>query len=46
MLPETEKLAEKLKEDYKVPVMPISIEAMGERDMYNILKEALYEFTI
>ena len=46
MLPETEKLAEKLKEEYKVPVMPISIEAMGERDMYNILKEALYEFPI
>ena len=46
MLPETENLAEKLKEEYKVPVMPISIEAMGERDMYNILKEALYEFPI
>ena len=46
MLPETEKLAEKLKEEYKVPVMPLSIEAMGERDMYNILKEALYEFPI
>ena len=46
MLPETEKLAEKLKEEYKVPVMPISVEAMGERDMYNILKEALYEFPI
>ena len=26
--------------------MPISIEAMQERDMYNILKEALYEFPI
>jgi len=46
MLPDTEKLAEKLKEEYNVPVMPISIEAMGERDMYNILKEALYEFPI
>ena len=46
MLPDTEKLAEKLKEEYKVPVMPISIEAMQERDMYNILKEALYEFPI
>ncbi len=46
MLPETEKLAEKLKEEYKVPVMPINIEAMQERDMYNILKEALYEFPI
>lgn len=46
MLPDTEKLAEKLKEEYKVPVIPISIEAMQERDMYNILKEALYEFPI
>jgi len=46
MLPETERLAEKLKEEYKVPVMPLSIEAMSERDMYNILKEALYEFPI
>lgn len=46
MLPDTEKLAESLKEQYEVPVMPISIEAMQERDMYNILKEALYEFPI
>ena len=46
MLPDTEKLAEKLKEEYKVPVIPINIEAMQERDMYNILKEALYEFPI
>ena len=46
MLPDTEALAGKLKEEYNVPVMPISIEAMQERDMYNILKEALYEFPI
>ena len=46
MLPDTEALADKLKEEYNVPVMPISIEAMQERDMYNILKEALYEFPI
>jgi len=45
-LPETEKLAEKLKEAYSVPVIPINIEAMQERDMYNILKEALYEFPV
>ena len=45
-LPETEKLVEKLKESYCVPVMPINIEAMQERDMYNILKEALYEFPV
>lgn len=45
-LPETERLADSLKEEYKVPVMPISVEAMTEKDMYNILKEALYEFPI
>jgi stage IV sporulation protein A len=46
MLPETEKLADKLKEEYGVPVIPISVENMQERDMYNILKDALYEFPI
>ena len=45
-LPETEKLADKLKESYSVPVLPINIENMQERDMYNILKEALYEFPV
>ena len=46
MIPETEKLAYELKEKYGVPVIPISVENMQERDMYNILKEALYEFPI
>ena len=46
MLPDTELLADKLKEEYKVPVLPINIETMQERDMYNILKSALYEFPI
>ena len=46
MLPETERLAENLKESYGVPVLPISIENMKELDMYNILKEALYEFPV
>lgn len=46
MLPETEKLAESLRESYGVPVIPISVENMQERDMYGILKEALYEFPI
>ena len=45
MLPDTEKLADKLKENYKVPVLPVNIESMSERDMYNILKDALYEYT-
>ena len=46
MLPETEKLAEDLKNSYSVPVIPISVENMQEREMYEILKEALYEFPI
>ncbi len=46
MLPETERLAEKLHTEYLVPVLPVSIENMSERDIYNILKEALYEFPV
>ena len=39
-------LAEELKNKYNVPVLPINVEQMQERDMYNILKEALYEFPV
>jgi stage IV sporulation protein A len=46
MLPETEKISENLKEEHNVPVIPISIENMNEKDLYNILREALYEFPI
>ena len=46
MLPETERLALSLKEKYDVPVMPISVESMTEKDIYDILKEALYEFPV
>ena len=46
MLPETERLACNLKDSYGVPVIPISVENMQERDMLGILKEALYEFPI
>jgi len=46
MLPETQNMAKDLREKYNVPVMPISIEDMQDKDMYNILKEALYEFPI
>ena len=45
-LPETEKLAEKLNQEHNIPVLPISIETMTEKDMYNILREALYEFPV
>ena len=46
MLPETENLADNLRESYGVPVIPISVENMSERDIYSILKEALYEFPV
>ena len=39
-------LASEMKEKYNVPVLPINVEQMQERDMYNILKEALYEFPV
>ena len=46
MLPETERLSEKLTESYGVPVLPVSVENMTERDIYSILREALYEFPV
>ena len=45
-LPDTENIKTELQESYKVPVIPISIETMNEKDMYNILREALYEFPV
>lgn len=35
-----------LENNYKVPVIPMDIENMNEIDMYNILRNALYEFPI
>ena len=46
MLPDTENLANDLKENYCVPVIPMNVDNMSERDAYNILKEALYEFPV
>ena len=43
---ETLNLSNKLREDYNVPVIPVSVLDMGEKDIYNILKEALYEFPV
>ena len=45
-LPDTEKIKEELKNEYNVPILPINIETMTEKDMYNILREALYEFPV
>ena len=46
MSKEAQTLSENLKEEYGVPVIPTNVENMVEKDMYNILKEALYEFPI
>ena len=43
---ETIKLTEELKNKYQVPILPINVEVMQERDMINILREALYEFPV
>lgn len=43
---ETVNLTEELRNKYNVPVLPINVELMQERDMLNILKEALYEFPV
>ena len=45
-LPETVRLKDTIKEKYQVPVLPINVEAMSEKDMYDILREALYEFPV
>ncbi len=44
--PETIRLCSDLKEKYDVPVLPISIIDMNEKDILYVLKEALYEFPI
>lgn len=43
---ETQNLSQNLTNTYGVPVIPISVEDMAERDMYSILKSALYEFPV
>ncbi len=43
---ETKNLANELRENYQAPVLPISVEKMGEEEILEILKEALYEFPI
>ena len=45
-LPDTGKIVEEIKEKHNVPVLPINIESMTEKEMYDILREALYEFPV
>lgn len=46
MLPDTMKLGENLQAEYQVPVIPMNVENMNEKDIYDILREALYEFPV
>lgn len=44
--PDTISLVNKLKEDYNVPVLPIDVLNMNEKETFDILREALYEFPV
>src|SRR5690625_335684 len=43
---ETELLRQDLSEKYDIPVLAMSIESMTEHDVYNVLRESLYEFPV
>ena len=42
----TVNIANDIRNNYDVPVIPISVEAMNEKEIYDILKTALYEFPV
>lgn len=47
--PKTEdvlRLQEELQAEYEVPVIPLSVDNMTRRDIYAVLREALYEFPV
>ena len=43
---EITRLTENLANNYEAPVIPINIDSMSEKEMYDILKTALYEFPV
>ncbi len=43
---DTELLRQSLTEEYDIPVLAMSVESMREHDVYNVLREALYEFPV
>ncbi|MEG0266062.1 MAG: stage IV sporulation protein A [Bacilli bacterium] len=45
-LPTTENLKDQLIKTYNVPVLNMNIETISEREIYSILKEALFEFPV
>ena len=42
----TIELKNSMEEEYNVPVLLMSIEEMNEKDIYNVLRESLYEFPV
>ncbi len=44
--PNTESLRQELSQKYDIPVIALSVEAMREGDVLNVLREALYEFPV
>ncbi|MBP0724215.1 stage IV sporulation protein A [Bacillus sp. RG28] len=44
--PSTEALRQELTQKYDIPVIALSVEAMREGDVLNVLREALYEFPV
>lgn len=46
MMPETVRMCEDLQREVNVPVIPLNIDTMNEKDIYSILREALYEFPV
>src|SRR5699024_4422089 len=43
---DTELLRQQLVEEHDVPVLSMSVETMNEHDVYNALRESLYEFPV
>lgn len=43
---ETILLREELAKEYDIPVLAMSVESMTEKDVYDVLREALYEFPV
>ncbi|MFI8705546.1 stage IV sporulation protein A [Bacillus sp. NPDC077411] len=44
--PDAEQLRQSLVEEYDIPVLAMSVEGLREGDVYNVLREALYEFPV
>ncbi|HEY4602517.1 MAG TPA: stage IV sporulation protein A [Cerasibacillus sp.] len=44
--PDTENLRQELVDLYDIPVLAINVETMTDHDVYNVLREALYEFPV